>query len=184
MTGKRHIFFSFHFPNNGKPINFSLFTSQETGNHIEFLFSLPKKRENFVFFSFHFPKNGKSNFFLFSLPAERENISFFTFLFPKCQNQFPLDTDLFPFTISYSPEAGMLASSVCILVVIGMKLECSGGEKILICQCVKSPNWPHLTNCETARLKNEEGSLWSRFSGIETLISLRQHTAHLAAQLS
>ena len=92
MTGKRHIFFSFHFPNNGKPINFSLFTSQETGNHIEFLFSLPKKRENFFFFSFHFPKNGKSNFFLFSLPAERENINFFTFLFPKCQNQFPLDT--------------------------------------------------------------------------------------------
>ena len=70
MTGKWHIFFSFHFPNKGKTFYFSLFTSQEMGKIFVFSFHFP---DNGIFcsFSFHFPLNG--NLFPFSLYSSRND---------------------------------------------------------------------------------------------------------------
>ena len=81
---KKVNFFSFHFPKDGKTINFSLFTSQKTGIHLDFLFSLPINRDNCVLSLLTSQKTGNNFFFLFTLPAERENISLFHFPRSDC----------------------------------------------------------------------------------------------------
>ena len=67
LTGKWHIFFSFHFPNNG------IF--------IFFLFSLPKKWEKYLFSPFTSQTMGTFFFFSFFFPPN--GIFFLPFLFPK-----------------------------------------------------------------------------------------------------